>query len=158
MMQLIAVSRVSNLAHFDSDGEGAAHLGSSRQYEDVKVTVREVGEHDDEEVVGLTNATAECQISPHEFGHHRALPEPLDVVAIRGAKEKMRKIARAKANPDIISDGDNQSSLGGAESKSIESFVTGVSSEFEDLSMPGSSEAEHNGSGWKWYKGFRRSG
>ncbi|KAF2633196.1 hypothetical protein BU25DRAFT_1631 [Macroventuria anomochaeta] len=134
---------------------------SKHGHEGVKVTVHEVDEAEDKNVENLlTTAIAAWQLSGsaedplHEFEHRSAVPKPLDLAAIRAAKEQ-RKLSRQVPKSNDIPEGGERGSLYGAKIESDESFVTGTSSEFENLSMPESSE--HNGTRRKWYKGFRRS-
>lgn len=89
--------------------------------------------------------------SESQFEHRSAVPKPLNLKAIEATKEKRRRAAlEDEADDSAKGDGKGRNKL-----DSVESFATGTSSEFENLSIPDSSE--HNGAKRKWYKGFLRS-
>ncbi|KAF3034905.1 hypothetical protein E8E12_005290 [Didymella heteroderae] len=86
-----------------------------------------------------------------EFEHRSAVPQPLDPEAIKAAKETRRRTRlRDEAKGGILGGVEEHDKLG-----SVKSFAIGTSSEFENLSIPDSSE--HNGAKRKWYKVLRRS-
>lgn len=136
------------------------NLGHSR--EGVNVTVREVAETKDGTMQDLTAAITDLQLSAtagesqREFEHPSAVPKPLNVSAIRAAREK-RKLSYSDDVPEVA----ERRSWSGAKTESVESLTTD-SSGFEKLSTPDSCEMEYNRPGSaqkrKWYKGFGRSG
>ncbi|KZM25168.1 hypothetical protein ST47_g3675 [Ascochyta rabiei] len=136
---------------------------SSRSPEGVKVTVCEVNGLEDKEMDSLTTAITEWQVSAsdeklnHEYEDHSAVPQPLDLAAIRTAKEHKRKLTRPEVDSNIDSDRDNRSGSHPAKAESVQSCATSMSLGFETLNMPAGNENEHKGPGRKWYKGFRRS-
>lgn len=89
--------------------------------------------------------------SESQFEHRSAVPKPLNLKAIEATKEKRSRAALE----DEANDSAKGDEKGRIKLDSVESLATGTSSEFENLSIPDSSE--HNGAKRKWYKGFRRS-
>ncbi|KAL1655088.1 hypothetical protein SLS61_002398 [Didymella pomorum] len=77
--------------------------------------------------------------SEPQFEHCSAVSKPRDLGAIKAVKEKRRR-ARLRGE---VNDGANGDEQGRKIWGSVESFVTGTSSEFERLSTPENSE--HNG-------------
>ncbi|XPS67753.1 hypothetical protein M3J09_000051 [Ascochyta lentis] len=128
-----------------------------------KETMCKVNEPEGEETDSLVCAITDWQISASDeeltqkFKHRSAIPPPLDLAAIRTAKQQKTKLIRSEAESKSEFDGDDRNSNCGAKAESIRSFATGMSSDFETLNIPSGNEAEHNGSRRRWYKGFRRS-
>lgn len=128
-----------------------------------RVTVREVSGPDDDTLESITAAIKEwepitaAEKLKVEFEHRSAVPKALNLAAIGTAKKGWRKSSAAEAEPGHGRAGYSRESSRRANTESTKSFTTGVSSDFEDLSTPNGSEAEHNGSRRKWYRVFRRS-
>ena len=146
-------------------GDCNALLDSNHSCDGVKVTLREVSEVSevkDEDTNGPEMAIAQWQLptptqsSLNECTYHSAVPDLLDLAATRIEEEEKTDLNKLEINSDIVLEEDDRSSLRRAKNGSVKSFTTDISSEFENLSMPDGSKAEHNGSRRKWHKGFFR--
>lgn len=129
-----------------------------------KVMLHEVNEMSEvkEEMNSLTMAITQMQlftptqITTNKCEYRSSVPDPLGLAATRIAKEEKTDSTKLKIHPDIVPEENDRSGLHRARNRSAESFVTDFSSEFENLSLPDSSKAEHNSFKGKWYRGFYR--
>lgn len=152
----------SKLGRNDNTGAAPGH-----NREDVKVTDCEVDEIENDTMDSLNNSLEAAITSWHistateapvqDLERRSAVPMPLNVAAIRAAKEG-RRLAESKTSSDVDINREYQSNLTQVKTESVTSFATGMSSDFENLSQSDGKEAEHNGTTRKWYRGFRRSG
>ncbi|KAJ4378977.1 hypothetical protein N0V86_005854 [Didymella sp. IMI 355093] len=130
--------------------------GPSHLYKTVTVIARKANGSENEEMESLIAVITE-QISAFTvqedqiLEHLSAVPKPLNLAAIEAAKQR-RRMAKMESVSSVSTQDDARSQ---EKMASVQPVATGVSSEFETLSVR--DRSEHNGVRKKWYKGFRRS-